>query len=285
MTQKIIKIFLNEIYSKPPKKKYITNKTDVYHIDDIWSLDILDLKDYGPENNREYRYVLVTIDNFSKFGWTIPLRNKNVQTIKDFFENIIISSKRKPNLIESDRGQEFYNNIFQDFLNKNSIKLYSRNSSYGAVFAERFNRTIRDLLKRPVLEKGDGNWIDILPTITKQYNNRIHSSTKLTPFQGSLKKNESFVYKNLLDKRKKMKPKFQINDLVRVADLKKTFSKGDTTNWFYKLYKITEIINDTIPSYKIKNLPEIYNESLLKKTDLTMKENISVMKKLRLDIV
>ena len=95
-----------------------------------------------------------------------------------------------------------------------------------------------------------------LPTITKQYNNKVHSYTKLTPTQASLKKNESFVYQKLLDKRNKIKPKFRINDLVRVADLKKTFSKGDTTNWFYKLYKITEIINDTIPSYHIDNLPE-----------------------------
>ena len=83
----------------------------------------------------------------------------------------MISSKRKPNLIESDRGKEFYNNLFQDFLNKNDIKLHSRNSSYSAVLAERFNRTIRDLLKRPVFEKGDGNWIDVLPT--KQNNTII----------------------------------------------------------------------------------------------------------------
>ena len=282
MTQKNIKIFIDEIYSKPPKKNYATNKTKVYYIDDIWSLDILDLKDYGPENNRGYRYVLVIIDNFSKFGWTVPLKNKNAITIKDSFENIMLSSKRKPSLIESDRDKEFYNNIFQDFLNKNNIKLYSRNSSYGAVFAERFNRTIRDLLKRPVFEKGDGNWIDVLPTITKQYNSRIHSSTKLTPIQASLKKNEGFVYKNLLDKRNKIKAKYQINDLVRVADLKKTFSKGDTTNWSYELYKITEIINDTIPSYKIDNLSERYNESLLKKTELTLKQNKDVMKKLNL---
>ena len=282
MTQKNIKIFINEIYSKPPKKYYPTNKTDVYYIDDIWSLDILDLKDYGPKNNRDYRYVLVVIDNFSKFGWAIPLKNKNAQTIKNSFENILISSKRKPNLVESDRGKEFYNNIFQDFLNKNNIKLYSRNSSYGAVFAERFNRTIRDLLKKIVFEQGDANWIDVLPTITKQYNNRIHSSTKLSPKDASLKKNEGYVYKNLLDKRKKVKPKFQINDLVRTADLKRTFSKGDTTNWSYKLYKITEIINDTIPSYKIDNLKERYNESLLKKTELTLKQNKDVMKKLNL---
>ena len=117
------------------------------------------------------------------------------------------NSKRKPNLIETDRGKEFFNNIFQDFLNKNNIKLYSRNSSYGAVFAERFNRTIRDLLKKIVFERGDANWIDVLPTITKKYNNRIHSSTKLTPIQASLKKNEGYVCKNLLDKRKKLKPK------------------------------------------------------------------------------
>ena len=282
MTQKNIKMFINEIYSKPPKKYYPTNKTDVYHIDDTWSLDILDLKDYGVENNRGYRYVLVVPDNFSKFGWTVPLKNKNAQTIKDSFENILMSSKRSPNLIESDRGKEFYNNIFQDFLNKNNIKHYSRNSSYGAVFAERFNRTIRDLLKKIVFEQGDAKWIDILPTITKQYNNRIHSSTKLTPIQASVKKNEGYVYKNLLDKRKKVKPKFQINDLVRTADLKKTFSKGDTTNWSYRLYKTTEIINDTIPSYKIDNLKERYNESLLKKTELTMKENKDVMKKLNI---
>ena len=210
-------------------------------------------------------------------------QNKNAQTIKDSFENILISSKRKPNLIETDRGKEFYNNIFQDFLNKNNIKLYSRNSSYGAVFAERFNRTIRNHLKKIVFERGDANWIDILQTITKQYNNRIHSSTKLTPIQASLKKNERYVYKNLLDKRKKIKPKFQINDLVRTADLKKTFPKGDTTNWSYELYKITEIINDTIPAYKIDNLKERYNESFLKKTNLTLKQNKNVMKALNLN--
>ena len=283
MSQKNIKMFINEIYSKPPKKNYATNKTDVSHIDDIWSLDILDLKDYGPKNNRGYRYVLAIIDNFSKSGWTIPLKNENAQTIKDSFEKILISSKRKPGLIESDRGKEFYNIIFQDLLNKNNFKLYSRNTSVGAVSAERFNRTIRDLLKKVVFEQADANWIDILPTITKQYNNKVHSSTKLTPIQASLKKNEGFVYKNLLDKHNKIKPKFQINDLVRTAELKKTFSKGDTTNWSYKLYKITKIIDETIPSYKIDNLKERFNEALLKKTELTLKENNAVMKKLNLN--
>ena len=82
---------MNEIYSKPPKKICNTNKTDVYHNDDIWSVDILDFKDYVPENNRGFRYVSVIIDNFSKFVWTVPLNNENAQTKKDSFGKNLIN--------------------------------------------------------------------------------------------------------------------------------------------------------------------------------------------------
>ena len=95
MTQKKIEI------SKASKKNYATNKTDVYHIDGAWNLDILHSNDYDPGNNRGYTYVLVVIDNFSKFVWTIPLKNKNAETIKDSFENFLLNAKRKPNLYEN----------------------------------------------------------------------------------------------------------------------------------------------------------------------------------------
>ena len=95
----------------------------------------------------------------------------------------------------------------------------------------------------------------------------MHSSTKLTPIQASLKKNEGLVYQNLTNNRKGMQPKNKIHDLLRTAELKKTFSKSDTTNWSYELYEISEIVNDTIPSYRITDLPDRYNEALLKKTN------------------
>ena len=79
------------------------------------------------------------------------------------------------------------------------------------------------------------------------------------------------------------KAKFQVNDYIRVADLRKnSFSKGDTTNWSYNLYEITEVVNNTIPSNKIDQLPDRYDEALLKKTELNMKKNDSVMKKLQI---
>ena len=107
MTQKSIKFSLNETFSKPPIKNYTTNKTDVFYIDNIWSLGILDLKDYGPENNENIRYVLVVIDKVPNFGWTVLLRNKNAGTIKDSSGKILMISKGKPILIETDRGKEF----------------------------------------------------------------------------------------------------------------------------------------------------------------------------------
>ena len=84
VTEKTIRSFIDEIYSKPPKKNYITNKTEIYFIDNVWISGILDLRDYGSENNRGHRYVSVVIDNFSKFEWTVPLKNKNAQTVNFF---------------------------------------------------------------------------------------------------------------------------------------------------------------------------------------------------------
>ena len=74
-------------------------------------------------------------------------------------------------------------NFFTNLLKNNSIKEYSRNTSLGAVFLERFNRTIRDLRTKPVFQRGDANWLDVLPTLTKRYNNKTRSSTTLTGIQ------------------------------------------------------------------------------------------------------
>ena len=76
------------------------------------------------------------------------------------------------------------------------------------------------------------------------------------PNQASKKSNERKVSSNLKDKREIQKPNIKLGQLVRTADIKIVFGKGDSTNYSYKLYKITEIIHDTIPSYRSDYLPE-----------------------------
>ena len=277
-----IKIFIDEIYSKPPMRNYPTNKIVYNHIDEIWSIDLADMIDYKISNNKGFRYIFIVIDNFTKYLWAIPLKNKYSQTITNEFSNILTTSKRKPLKLESDRGTEFYNSIFQSFLRNKNIQHYSRFTDKGPSIAERVIRTVRNLIKKPVFEKGRADWLSELPSVIKQYNNTIHSSIKLTPNQASKKSNQKLVYNNLRDDRVKRQPKYKLGQLVRTADIKRVFSKGDSTNYSYKLYTITEVIQDTIPSYRIDYLPERYNENLLLPTKLSLEENNQVMKELNL---
>ena len=282
INKKLVKIFVDEIYSKPPRKNYPTNKIVYNSIDGIWSIDLADFSNYKTSNNKGFRYIFIVIDNFSKYLWAIPLKNKYSQTITDEFANILTKSKRKPLKLESDRGTEFYNSIFQNFIKNKNIQHYSRYTDKGPSIAERVIRTIRSLLKKPVFEKGNADWLSELSSVIKQYNNTIHHSIKMTPIQASKKVNEKLVYNNLKDNREIQKPKFKLGQLVRTADIKRVFSKGDSTNWSYNLYTITEIIHDIIPSYRINYLPERYNENLLLQTKLSLEENNQVMKELNL---
>ena len=105
--------------------------------------------------------------------WAIPLKNKYSQKVTNEFSNILITSKRKPFKLESDRGSEFYDSIFQNFLKSKSIQYYSRFSDKGPSIAERVIRTVRNLLKKPIFLAGEASWISELSSVIKKYNNTI----------------------------------------------------------------------------------------------------------------
>ena len=144
----LTKIFIDEVYSTPPKKNYPTNKIIYNHIDEVWSIDLADMIDYKTSKNKGFRYIFIIIDNYSKYLWAIPLKNKYSQTITNEFSNILTKPKRKPLKLESDRGSEFYNSIFQNFLKSKNIQYYSRYTVKGPSIAERVIRAIRNLLKK-----------------------------------------------------------------------------------------------------------------------------------------
>ena len=93
---------------------------------------------------------------------------KYSQTITNEFLNTLSTSRRSPLKIESDRGTEFYNNTFQNFLKTKNIQHYSRFTDKGPSIAERVIRTIRNFLKKPVFEKGKAEWSSELPFVLKK---------------------------------------------------------------------------------------------------------------------
>ena len=69
---------------------------------------ILQLKTISRFNKR-IRFLLCVTEIFSKYAWVAPLKDKRDVIIINAFQNILNSSKRKPNKICLDKGSEFYN--------------------------------------------------------------------------------------------------------------------------------------------------------------------------------
>ena len=104
--------------------------------------------------------------------------------------------------MESDGGSEWNNSILQNFLKSKNVHHCPGFTGKGPSIAERVNRTIRSLLRKPKFEKGNADWLSELSSVIKKYNNTIHRSIKMTPIQASIMSNEKKVYSDVQDKRK-----------------------------------------------------------------------------------
>ena len=49
MKREVVKIFIDEKYSSPPRENYETNKIVYNHFDEIWSIDLSDFSDFKHE--------------------------------------------------------------------------------------------------------------------------------------------------------------------------------------------------------------------------------------------
>ena len=93
----------------------------------IWGVDLADMQLLSKFNKR-FRFLLCVIDVFSKYAWVIPLKDKKGVSIVNPFQLILKESKRKPNKMWVDKGSEFCNNSFQQWLKDNDIEMYSTNN-------------------------------------------------------------------------------------------------------------------------------------------------------------
>ena len=122
---------------------------------------------------------------YSKYAWVIPVKNKTAVSVLQAFK-IILSKGRTPKNIQSDKGTEFENHLFQNFLKKNNIHFYtSKNYDIKAAVVERFNRTLKTKMYKYFTMKKTKKYIDILNKLVSSYNNTCHRSIGMTPTEAS----------------------------------------------------------------------------------------------------
>ena len=102
---------------KPVKLKFKRRQTIAGNVDSIWQIDLCDVRNIA-RHNRGFNYLLTCVDIFSKFAWVVPIKRKSSKYLIEAFRKIL-KSQRKPVSIQSDRGSEFTNKPFKNFLKKN----------------------------------------------------------------------------------------------------------------------------------------------------------------------
>lgn len=247
-----IKSYLQEkdVYTLhyPIKKNFPRNKYLVSNIDELWEIDLVDMREYTKFNNN-HSFILTVIDVFSKYAYVQPLKNKSAIEVTKALAKIIKESNKIPEKIQSDHGKEFQNAVFKNFLKNKKIKQYvSYSPIIKCAVIERFNRTLKDKIFKYFTHKKTKRYIDVLETIINVYNNSKHSTIRMSPAEvsendvGKLNELYSDGHRKFSLKYGHNKLKLKEDDLVRVAKPKPNFDRGFLPRWTVEKFRINRII-------------------------------------------
>ena len=216
----------NELH-KPIIKKFKKRKICSSFRDNIWGLDLADMKSPS-KYNKGIKYSLCAIDLFSKYAWFVPLKDKKGVSILDTFQKII-SEGRKPNKTWVDQGSEFYNNSFKDFLKINNIEMYSTYNEGKSFVAERFIRTLKNKIFKHMTAISKNVYFDVLYDIVDKYDYTVHRTIKMKPIGVTDDSYAEYIENFNKD------PKFKVGEHVRISKYK-NFLLKDTLQIGWKKF-------------------------------------------------
>ena len=142
-----------------------------------------DLADMQLRNkfNNGFRILLCVIDIYSKDAWVIYLKDKIGIAITNAFQKILDESEPKPNEIQVNKRNEFYNRSIKSFQGENDIEMYSTHDEGKTLIAARFIRTLKNKIYKYMTSISNNVYIDKLDDIDDKYNNTYHRTIQIKP--------------------------------------------------------------------------------------------------------
>lgn len=244
-------ILINELH-KPIRKNFKRRRTIIKGLDDLWQADLAQMNLFA-NSNKNYKFILIVIDCFSKYVWAKPLKTKTGVEVAKAFESIL--GQRHPRNLQTDQGKEFFNVNFKTLTEKFQINHYNTFSCKKAAIVERVIRTLKERLFQYFSLNGSYKWLDILEQIIFDYNNTKHSKINMKPMQVT-KNNEKQILNTSYNFLKSVTAprKFDVGDLVRISKAKHVFQKGYIPNWTTELFKIVKINITNPQTYLFEDL-------------------------------
>lgn len=145
------------------------------------SLDILSLNKIGAHRTP---YVLVIMDEFSRYAEAFPIANQTAQKVSEVFFREFVTRYGVPEEIVTDQGGCFMSELFTDLCAQLQIrKLHT--AAYrpqGNGGNERMHSTLYGIL-RMITSVSGRDWKKKLPLALYVYRNTVHKALGMTPHQ------------------------------------------------------------------------------------------------------
>ena len=126
-------------------------------------------------DNRSFTFLLTIIDIFSRFALAIPIKSKKGSHVATALEKAFKVMK-PPRKLQTDMGKEFYNSHVKRVLNRYRVHHFSTDQPLKAQIVERFNRTLREMIKQSMAYRKSLDYISVLSDFLYGYNARPHSA-------------------------------------------------------------------------------------------------------------
>ena len=151
-----------------------------------------------------------------------------------------------PEVLYHDNEGSWNSGDFIQLLNQHNIKQII--TSTPPPFAERMVQTIKNMIHTRLggLEIDEQEWINLLPSVLKKYNNTKHSTIEMTPNQAKQGNNNIEIWLNITNKANfnRKYPPLKKGSEVRTYIKPKTMTKGYNSRWSKEVYKIVAITGD-----------------------------------------
>lgn len=233
--------------------------------------------------NKNYVWLLLVINSQTKKLYFRTQKTKSgsetSKSLQSIFKDDLKLTENNSNDInlQVDDGKEFFNSNGKEIYKKYNINIYSSSSRHKASIIERANRQIRSYLTKAMEVKGE-NWVDLIPSIIKNYNNMYHSSISMTPNEAEHNFTKCLFHTEENREKRQSKRdkfvKFKKGDIVRVRihfpNSAQKFHKGTHRNFSAEVFKIKSVQNriNNHTTYKLEDLDQNLKDGTYNNNDL-----------------
>lgn len=265
--------------------------TDRFKPTNPWENCSMDLIDYSGQRAKGMAYVLVFVDNFSRFMLAVAMKDKSAITTSKALATILRTVERdhKPHVIKSlitDDGGEFKGPTDQLLTSKNiKVTRALGGQPFQNGLVERANGKVKKIIGKLIFVNKK-NWYVHLDDAVKIYNNQFNRGIGMSAVQAL--KLKPWEYPKLREHNKKAygkketvvvntEAKFKIGDNVRRKLNKSVLGKSSKPSWSSDIYKVVAIVQkDGVNATKYKIDWKKGEDKLFTRTDLLIANRIEV---------